>query len=78
MPCVLADSDRLYGQHGVAFFTLDCAVVDGKKRMRFPARWQLRSQNELRARNKNAVCVRTGSGQTASWQGQPGQPGQPG
>ena len=72
MPCVLAEADRLYGQHGVAFFTLECAVVDGKKRMRFPARWQLLPQTELRARNKSAVCVRTGSGATA----QPGQPGQ--
>ena len=62
MPCVLAEADRLYGSHGVAFFTLECAVVDGKKSMKFPTRWQNRPQNELRARNKNAVCVRTGSG----------------
>ena len=34
MPCVLADAERLYGAHGVAFFTLECAVVDGKKQMR--------------------------------------------
>ena len=60
MACVLADAERLYGAHGIPFFTLDCAVVDGKKRMRFPARWQLLSQNELRFRHKNAVCVRTG------------------
>jgi hypothetical protein len=60
MACVLADAERLYGEHGIPFFTLDCAVVDGKKRMRFPARWQLLSQTELRFRHKNAVCVRTG------------------
>ena len=40
MPCVLAESERLYGAHGVAFFTLECAYVDGKKRMRFPTGWQ--------------------------------------
>jgi len=60
MACVLAEAERLYGAHGIPFFTLDCAVVEGKKRMRFPARWQLLSQPELRFRNKNAVCVRTG------------------
>ena len=62
MPCVLAEAERLYGAHGVAFFTLECAYVDGKKRMRFPAQWQRLPQSELRFRNKNAVCVRTGSG----------------
>ncbi len=57
--CVLAEAERLYGAHGVAFFTVSCAVVDGKKRMRFPARWQLLPPAELKLRNKNAVCVRT-------------------
>ena len=57
--CVLAEAERLYGAHGVAFFTVSCAVVDGKKRMRFPARWQLLPPAALKFRNKNAVCVRT-------------------
>ena len=48
MPCVLAEAERLYGAHGVAFFTVSCAVVDGKKRMRFPARWQLLPSAELK------------------------------
>ncbi len=51
--CVLAEAERHYGAHGVAFFTLACELVDGKKRMRFPARWQLLPQDELRFRNKH-------------------------
>ncbi len=40
MACVLAESERLYGAHGVAFFTLRCSVVEGKKRMVPPKNWQ--------------------------------------
>ena len=58
MPCVLAESERLYGAHGVAFFTLECAYVDGKKRMRFPTGWQRGKKQPQR--DKNAVCIRTG------------------
>jgi hypothetical protein len=46
--CVLTEAERLYGAHGVAFFTVACDVVDGKKRMRFPARWQLLRAAEAR------------------------------
>ena len=67
MACVLAEAERLYGEYGIPFFTLSCALTEGKKCMKFPTRWQNRQQAELRARNKNAVCVRTG---------QTGQPGQ--
>ena len=58
--CVLAESERLYGAHGIPFFTLSCAVVDGKKQMRPPPNWQLAPQNDLRFKGKNAVCIRTG------------------
>ncbi len=58
MACVLAESEALYGAHGIAFFTLGCAVVDGKKRMVPPKNWQ--SDATLKARGKNAVCIRTG------------------
>jgi hypothetical protein len=62
MACVLAEAERLYGAHGVAFFTLSCSLSDGKKAMRFPAKWQMLPQGEMRFANKNAVCVRTGTG----------------
>jgi len=55
MACVLAVAERLYGAHGVSFFTLACSFSDGKKRMRFPAKWQMLPQDELRFANKNAV-----------------------
>ena len=58
--CVLADAERLYGAHGVSFFTLSCAVVDGKKQMRPPQNWQSAPQSDLRFKGKNAVCIRTG------------------
>ena len=58
--CVLADAERLYGAHGIPFFTLSCAVVEGKKQMRPPQNWQLAPQNDLRFKGKNAVCIRTG------------------
>jgi hypothetical protein len=58
--CVLAECDRLYGAHGIPFFTLSCAVVDGKKQMRPPPNWQSAAQAELRFKGKNAACVRTG------------------
>jgi hypothetical protein len=58
--CVLADAERLYGAHGISFFTLSCAVVDGKKQMRPPPNWQMAPQNDLRFKGKNAVCIRTG------------------
>jgi hypothetical protein len=58
--CVLADAERLYGAHGISFFTLSCAVVDGKKQMRPPQNWQSAAQSDLRFKGKNAVCIRTG------------------
>ena len=58
--CVLADAERLYGAHGIPFFTLSCAVVEGKKQMRPPPNWQLAPQSDLRLKGKNAVCIRTG------------------
>ena len=60
MPCVLAEAERVYGAHGVPFFTAECAYVSGKKVLRFPQAWQRGNARALRARNKNAVCVRTG------------------
>ena len=62
MRCVLAEAERLYGAHGVPFFTLSCAYVNGKKEMRFPKSWQRlgRDAPQMRVLNKNAVCVRTG------------------
>jgi hypothetical protein len=60
MPCVLAECERLYGAHGIPFFTLQCAVVDGKKQMRPPKNWQSAEQSALRFKGKNACCVRTG------------------
>jgi hypothetical protein len=60
MACVLAEAERVYGAHGVPFFTLTCALVEGKKTLRFPQAWQRADAKALRARNKNAVCVRTG------------------
>ena len=67
MRCVLAEAERLYGSHGIAFFTLECAVVDGKKRMRPPRDWQRAPQGaaELKLPGKNAVCVRTGFTESA-------------
>ena len=59
MPCVLAEAERTYGAHGIPFFTLECALVDGKKTCAFPRGWQ-RDARGQKARNKNAVCVRTG------------------
>jgi hypothetical protein len=60
MPCVLSECERLYGAHGIPFFTLQCAVVDGKKQMRPPKNWQSAEQSALRFKGKNACCVRTG------------------
>ena len=60
MACVLAEAERLYGAHGVPFFTVECAYVNGKKEMRFPSGWQRGDARALKQRNKNAVCVRTG------------------
>ena len=60
MACVLAEAERLYGAHGVPFFTVECAYVDGKKVLRFPQAWQRADAKALKTRNKNAVCVRTG------------------
>ena len=59
-PCVLAEAERIYGESGVPFFTLECAYVNGKKEMRFPRGWQRGDAKALKQRNKNAVCVRTG------------------
>jgi hypothetical protein len=59
MPCVLAEAERIYGAFGIPFFTLECALVDGKKTCAFPRGWQ-RDARGQKARNKNAVCVRTG------------------
>ena len=60
MACVLAEAERVYGAHGVPFFTAECAYVSGKKVLRFPQAWQRGNARALKARNKNAVCVRTG------------------
>ena len=62
MACVLAESEALYGAHGIAFFTLACAVVDGKKRMVPPKSWQSAPAGfpGLKAKGQNAVCIRTG------------------
>ena len=65
MACVLAESELLYGAHCIPFFTLSCCVVDGKKRMTPPKNWQsaptLSSDlTTLKAKGKNAVCIRTG------------------
>jgi hypothetical protein len=62
MKCILAEADRLYGAHGIPFFTLSCSMVAGKKHAVFPTEWQRRLPAEMRYRNKNAVCVRAGSG----------------
>ena len=59
MACVLAGSEQLYGAHGICFFTLSCSVVDGKKRMVPPKNWQSALLG-LKAKGKNAVCIRTG------------------
>ena len=40
MACVLAEAERVYGAHGVPFFTAECAYVSGKKVLRFPQAWQ--------------------------------------
>jgi hypothetical protein len=58
MVCVLAEAERRYGAHGIPFFTLSCALVDGKKEIKFPQGWQ--RGEPKKPRNKNAVCVRTG------------------
>ena len=68
MACVLAEADRIYGSHGVAFFTLHCSFSDGKKKMRFPAKWQMLAQDKMRFANKNAVCVRTGTSRSTGAQ----------
>ena len=60
MPCVLAECESLYGAHDIPFFTLQCAVVNGKKQMRPPKNWQSAEQSELKFYNKNACCIRTG------------------
>ena len=60
MACVLAESEQLYGAHGIPFFTLACSVVDGKKRMVPPKNWQSAPMQSLKAQGKNAVCIRTG------------------
>jgi hypothetical protein len=62
MACVLAESDALYGAHGIPFFTLACAVVDGKKRMVPPKNWQSAPAGSpgLKTKGQNAVCIRTG------------------
>jgi hypothetical protein len=60
MACVLAESELLYGAHGISFFTLSCALVDGKKRMVPPKNWQSADPSALKAKRKNAVCIRTG------------------
>jgi hypothetical protein len=59
MPCVLSEAERIYGAFGIPFFTLECALVDGKKTCAFPRGWQHEARGQ-KARNKNAVCVRTG------------------
>jgi hypothetical protein len=60
MACVLAESEVLYGTHGIPFFTLSCSIVDGKKRMVPPKNWQSTDSPALKTRGKNAVCIRTG------------------
>ena len=60
MACVLAESEMLYGAHGIPFFTLACTVVDGKKRMVPPKNWQSGTEATLKTKGKNAVCIRTG------------------
>jgi hypothetical protein len=69
MACVLAESELLYGAHGIAFFTLACSVVEGKKRMVPPKNWQSAAPSALglKAQRKNAVCIRTGYAEGAAF-----------
>jgi hypothetical protein len=47
MPCVLSECERPYGAYDIPFFTLQCAVVDGKKQMRPPKNWQIRKDRRF-------------------------------
>jgi hypothetical protein len=58
MACVLAESERLYGAHGIPFFTLACSVVDGKKRMVPPQNWQSAEPRKPESQRQKTRCVR--------------------